>query len=106
MSEAVNRILKNVPLFLDLPDALLSNLAAKVENQPLKKKKFLFHEGDSGDALYIIVSGELEIFKGRADDPQRQILAKLGPGEYLGEMSLLENKPRFASARALSDCSL
>jgi WD40 repeat protein/CRP-like cAMP-binding protein len=106
MSQTINRILKKVLLFADLPDELLSHLADRVEKQPLKRKTILFHEGDDGDALYIIVSGELEIFKGRADDPQRQILATLGPGEYLGEMALLENKPRFASAQALSDCSL
>jgi WD40 repeat protein/CRP-like cAMP-binding protein len=106
MSQTVNRILKKVLLFADLPDELLSHLAGRVERQSLKRREILFHEGDDGDALYIIVSGELEVFKGRADDPQRQILAKLGPSEYLGEMALLENKARFASAQALSDCSL
>ena len=64
----------------------------------------IFGEGDPAEAAYVIESGEVEIIK--VIDGLQVVLARLGPGEIFGEMGLVEDKPRSAGARALSDVSL
>jgi NADH:ubiquinone reductase (H+-translocating) len=60
----------------------------------------VFEEGDSGDSLYMILSGQAEILKRFGGE--QQIVRSLGPGEYFGEMALLGRHPRSAGARALT----
>ncbi|MBI3891801.1 MAG: cyclic nucleotide-binding domain-containing protein [Candidatus Wallbacteria bacterium] len=56
----------------------------------------LFHENDPGDVMYVIQEGQVEI---SADiQGQRTVLCTLGKGDYLGEMALLDSKPRLATA--------
>ena len=62
--------------------------------------EIVFDEGDAGDSLFMIISGQLEVLK-RFGDEQR-VVAMLGPGEYFGEMALLGRDPRSATARALT----
>ncbi len=80
---------------------------AKDKSIPLKETRFaansiIFDEGDRGDAAYIIRSGKVEIRKGaRSSNPVR--LAELGKGDMFGEMALFDDRPRMASAIALTD---
>ena len=67
----------------------------------LRSGDMLLREGEMGDEMYIVRSGKIRIFKGRGADAVT--LAILGPGEYVGEMSLLGEYPRSASAAAQSD---
>ncbi len=70
----------------------------------VKAGEFVFKEGDLGTDMYIIQDGQVEIlkhFKGE-DEP----LAELGRGDFFGEMSVLEELPRTASAKAMVDCRL
>lgn len=60
----------------------------------------VFEEGDSGDSLFMILSGEVEVVKRFADGPV--VVGELGPGEYFGEMALLGRHPRSATVRARS----
>ncbi|MCB1107116.1 MAG: FAD-dependent oxidoreductase [Chlamydiia bacterium] len=62
--------------------------------------EIIFHEGDVGDYLYIIVNGEVEVFTKKGD--QEKLLAKLGKGEYFGEMALLNQRSRLATVRCVS----
>lgn len=62
--------------------------------------EIIFHEGDIGDYLYIIVSGEVEIFT--TQEKKENIIGKLGKGEYFGEMALLNQRSRSATVRCLS----
>jgi hypothetical protein len=64
----------------------------------------VFAEGDTGSEMYIIQSGEIEILK--EGDGQEHRLAVLEEGDFFGEMAILENMPRTASARAITDCHL
>jgi len=61
--------------------------------------KTIFHEGDPGDAVYVVQEGAVEIVS-RADTDQRQVLSRLGPGSFFGEMAVLEFKQRSATAIA------
>lgn len=64
----------------------------------------VFREGETGEVLYIIEDGEVEIVK--LHGPVERQLSTLGPGDFFGEMSLLEGQPRMATARAKSDAKL
>lgn len=64
---------------------------------------FVFREGDAGSDMYIIESGTLEVLRNaRGNAP----VATLGPGDFFGEMAILEDQPRFASVRAVSAARL
>jgi CRP-like cAMP-binding protein len=66
--------------------------------------EIIFHEGDPGDALYVIQFGKVKIIK---RTPTKEItLALLGPGEIFGEMSLFDQKERSASAVVLGEARI
>lgn len=64
----------------------------------------VFHQGDIGDFLYIIVNGQVEIFN--EVDGKEQHITKLSKGEFFGEMSILNEKQRTATVRCLEPCDL
>ncbi len=66
--------------------------------------EIIFKEGDIGYEMYVIQEGEVEIFN--TIDGQEHRLVTLEKGDFFGEMSLLEDLPRTASARALTKCKL
>ena len=61
--------------------------------------EFLFEEGDPGDCAYIIESGSVEVSLDKGG--RKLVIATLGPGEVLGEMAIIDNFPRTATARAI-----
>jgi CRP/FNR family cyclic AMP-dependent transcriptional regulator len=61
----------------------------------------LFHEGESGREMFVIQSGKIKISKRVREE--EQTLATLGPGEFFGEMAILNNKPRSATATVLEE---
>ncbi|MBI4349677.1 MAG: cyclic nucleotide-binding domain-containing protein [Elusimicrobia bacterium] len=92
--------LKSLSLFQDLSGRELGHILAALHTRTYQEGEVLFIEGDIGRALFILESGRVELSKldpqGR---PQRLIV--LGPGDFFGEMALLEQLPRSASAVAL-----
>jgi EAL domain-containing protein (putative c-di-GMP-specific phosphodiesterase class I) len=64
----------------------------------------LFAEGEAGSCAFLIASGCIEIFLRR--DDREVVLANRGPGEIVGEMAILDSRPRSASARVVADCEL
>src|SRR5512138_1994445 len=64
----------------------------------------LFREGDPGKEMYVVQAGRVTISK-RAGDVEKP-LTTLGPGEFLGEMSILNNRPRSATATCAEACKL
>jgi signal transduction histidine kinase len=93
--------LRAAPLFAGLADADLERLAATVERQQLAPGELLIREGDPGDAMYVVVTGELEVTKraGATEQP----LARVGPGAIQGEIAALQGTARAASVRAITD---
>ena len=71
------------------------------ERKTIKAGDLVFEEGEKGDFAYLIVSGQVEIF--RKSGNNERVLATLGRGEIIGEMALIDDHPRVASARALED---
>jgi CRP/FNR family cyclic AMP-dependent transcriptional regulator len=90
--------LKEMALCRTLSGAELEAIAAIVETREVAAGGELFREGDLGDGLYLVVTGEIEVVKrGPAGEHS---LAKLGPGGVLGEMSLITSEARSATGRA------
>lgn len=89
------KFFREIDFLKDLPglDSLLEN--ATTGNY--QKGDYIFREGETGDTMYIITEGYLEVFK------ENRVIAKRTKGEYLGEMALLGNKIRSASVRATTD---
>lgn len=100
----IKDFLRNVPLFEDLPEQELEHICSISRRVHLKDKELLFSEGDTGHTAYVIEEGALEIFKGSS--PSEVLLAERQVGEVIGEIALLENTPRMASARAHGDTTL
>lgn len=99
-------LLARIPFFTALPPDELDRLVAELDVVNLSSGEILFREGDPGEHLYVVVSGELEILMapGTSDE---LILNLLHAGEYLGEMSLIQpGGLRTASARARGDVVL
>lgn len=88
--------IKNVPLFSELTDQELNLLAASGSRQKFRDKNVIFQEGDSGEVLFIILSGKVKVLL-TGKNGQEFILSHLGPGNFFGEMAILESAPRSAS---------
>ena len=70
----------------------------------LQPGEVLFRQGDPGDCAYFIQKGAVEVLRGNTGE--ESVVARLGPGQYFGEMALLSSEPRNATIRAAETCSL
>ena len=96
--------LRATPLFAQLPEADLRRLADKAEALTLAPGELLIREGDPGDAMYVVVTGELDVTKLTGGNEIE--LARVGPGTIQGEMSAIEGRPRSASVRAITEADV
>lgn len=93
-------MLENIPLFKDIPDDALAALSASAVRRKLKRNATVIAEGDQTDSLYIIESGRVRVFSNNAQGKEF-ILATMGPGDYFGELALIDEGPRSASVMTL-----
>lgn len=101
-----SNLLGRIPFFTDLPDDELVRLQSELQVVNLKPGEILFREGQPGEHLYIVISGELEILMNPGTDNEL-ILNVVHKEEYVGEMSLLQpDGQRTTSARARGDVVL
>jgi len=102
---------RKIILFQDLEDRELEQVLSRTRPREFPAGRVIIQEGDPGDSVYIMISGEVEITKQLTlvldeDTPKERVMIRLKAedGVYFGEMSLLENDPRSATVTALSDC--
>lgn len=91
--------LKSVRLFKEFAEADRMAIAQRLREQNLKKGQVLLREGDAGEEMFLVRSGAIIVSKavtGRLE----QVLARMGPGDFFGEMSLLDHAPRSATIQA------
>ena len=100
-NEAVD-LLQNVLLFRNMPQPMLLELANNLRPVRYRAHTDIFHEGDEGATLYIILKGAVKIFI-PALDGREVVLAVHRKYDLLGEMSLLDDEPRSASATTIED---
>jgi CRP-like cAMP-binding protein len=97
--------LREVRLFKDIADPELGTLAETLQERPLRRGQVLFREGEVGEEMFVVLRGSIVISKpvtGRVE----QVLARIGPGDFFGEMSLFDRSPRSATIQAESDATL
>jgi len=97
--------LRNVPLFAGLDDDAISRLCAFLQLEEFSAGRHVFRSGESGDAMYVIVSGHVRITVTDADG-REVILAALGPGDFFGEMAMLDGHGRSADAAVTEPAQL
>jgi CRP/FNR family transcriptional regulator, cyclic AMP receptor protein len=98
-------LLTDIPLFSSLDDEEKKLLSEVVDTRALKAGEFLFRHGDPGHAMYVVSKGVMEIFiKDHAG--QKIVLAEPRPGDVFGELALLDEGPRSATAVAMEDVEL
>jgi CRP-like cAMP-binding protein len=92
-------VLKKVRLFSGLQRKLLMKLLVDLVEKEYQPGELIFSEGDTGKALYIILCGSVAISKNC--NGTGEVLSELSSGSYFGELALIDQLPRFASASAL-----
>ena len=87
-------------LFAGMGEPSLQAIARTLRSRRFRRGEVLFHEGDPGDALFVVASGAVKVVV-PSEDGEEAILATLRRGDFLGELALLDGAPRSASAVAL-----
>ena len=98
-------VLKAVPLFTSFPDDQLRMLTTMVTRRSAARSTTIMAGGDATDSLYIVLSGRLKVMMSDSDGKE-VILTILGPGEFFGEMGLIDDEPRSASVVSIEPCEL
>lgn len=99
---------KQCKLFVNLPDEELNSIIEGLETITIPCGKSVIAEHTSGESLYVIIKGTVEINKEitKTEDNVLAQLKVMGPGDFFGEMALIDNQPRSAGAVALEDVEL
>ncbi|GAA4039655.1 hypothetical protein GCM10022409_26740 [Hymenobacter glaciei] len=90
-------VLKSTALFATTPENVLSSIVPIMKEVTFREGEEIFAKGDIGTSLFIVHDGQVGVFNG----PQQ--LATFGPGDFFGELALLDAEPRSATAAALSE---
>ena len=94
-------ILARTDFFADAPPEALAAVSAAGEERQLIRGDVLFNEGDPPDSLYLVIRGRIAIAIANPIDRRESVVALMEPDDLFGEMSMLDNGPRSAMARAL-----
>jgi len=105
MPTAHTELLAKVHLFAGLSPDVLQLIAAIGDEEEHRTGTTVFHHGDAGDRLYLILQGKVRISR-TIPGMGEEALAVLGPGDAFGEMSLFDDAPRSADALVHDTCRL
>jgi CRP-like cAMP-binding protein len=97
--------LRNIGLFGALSDDVLEHLSTLLTVEMPPAGSTLFREGEDANAMYVVISGEVEVLKKSKRNVEARV-AVLGPGDWFGEMSIVDIQPRSATVRALAPSRL
>jgi CRP/FNR family cyclic AMP-dependent transcriptional regulator len=105
--------LRKINLFQDLGEDDLEQVLSRTQTRVFPAGSVILQEGELGNSMFIMVSGEVEITKRLTleldeDTPKERVMMRMRAedGVYFGEMTLLENEPRSATVTALTDCKV
>lgn len=102
---SVTELLKNVAIFKDLDESELAEVAEKCKEEKYNSGEYIFREGENGNRLYLIVSGEVRISRDVPGSGE-EALAVLKPGALFGEMSVFDRSERSTHAISNGGCTL
>ena len=95
-------MLSEIPLFQDLREEQLEFLTTLTHRFTYPKNSILLNQGELSNSLFVVLEGRLKVFAIGAEGRQT-LLAFLGPGDFVGELSLLDDGPRSATVQAVED---
>lgn len=101
-SDSATSALQKVPFFSALDKGDAETLATRLVPRRFTVDQIIFHHGDPGGLLYIITDGKVKITHSMPDG-QEALLAILGAGDFFGELALLDDAPRSATAEAMEN---
>ncbi|NUM49111.1 MAG: cyclic nucleotide-binding domain-containing protein [Anaerolineales bacterium] len=101
-SSELKQVLRGVMLFAGLSDTELETIAAICKERKLGRGEVLAEQGAPGDDFFVVTNGFLEISVAGGDNAS-QVLVNLGKGQIIGEMALIDQGPRSATVRAVSE---
>ncbi|BFM39601.1 cyclic nucleotide-binding domain-containing protein [Synechocystis sp. LKSZ1] len=99
---SIRKVLKSINYFQDLNDLEIRQLIEIGQLKNIQAGEVLFRENDPGDAMYIVIFGEVEVYA----EQLGKVLATLGIGSFFGELALMLGTPRTASVKALQNSLL
>jgi CRP/FNR family transcriptional regulator, cyclic AMP receptor protein len=102
----VNDVLKQTNLFAQLSEAELAWIARDLVERRYGEGEIIFHEGDPGQMLYIVGSGQVRIYVNGLDGSETSVIVFGRPGELFGELAVIDGLPRSATAVSLDQTIL
>ncbi len=100
-------LLAQIPLFEGLSDDDREALAKRLSEKKFGAAESVFDKGDAGSSMYVVLSGSVQIFLPPEEKGgERVVLKDVRTGEYFGELSLFDDKPRSASVESMTDTVL
>jgi CRP-like cAMP-binding protein len=97
--------LARCPLFANADERILSSLANRLRRRRFRRGEVIFHQGDPGDSLHVVASGAVKIVL-PSPEGEEAIIATLRPGDFFGELALLDGAPRSATATSLEQSEM
>lgn len=94
-------MLKGIALFQGLGEPALQLIARELPTHHVEVGKVIIQEGDEAREMYVVLAGELEVTKHSPSGVDHRV-ALLGPGDWFGDMSIVDPRPRSASVRAIA----
>lgn len=93
--------LRNFGLFGAMPEAVLEHLASDLTILEAEPGTYVFREGDEANSMFVVLQGDMEVLKRSKYGPEARV-AVLGPGDWFGEMGVIDVQPRSASVMTVS----
>ena len=97
--------LKKIYVFSDLQVRELAAISSVANEKDYPQEEIVVKEGESGDTMFLIVSGEVSVIRNHGTE-QETVIAKIAEDDYFGEMALFEDKPRSATVKTNTDAKL
>jgi CPA1 family monovalent cation:H+ antiporter len=98
-----SELLRKVPVFHDLPEASIPEVLGCLAQRTVPARQDLIQQGTTDNSLYLIARGEVAVL--RSDNGHELEIARLGPGDFVGEVGFVKEQPHNATCRAMTPCA-
>ncbi len=99
-------LLKNVAIFSHVSEGTLAKLEQLVVTKRYPRESMIVSQDETGDSLYVLAEGRVKVVLMSGESGREMILSVFKPGDFFGEMSLIDGQPRSASVVAMEDSTL
>ncbi len=99
-ADFATQALARCPLFEHADEHMLDSIASRLRVRRFRRNEVIYHQGDPGDSLHIVAAGAIKIVL-PSSEGEEAIIATLRPGDFHGELAILDGEPRSATATAV-----